>query len=292
MGGATGNKGGVAIRLLFHTTSICFVCSHFAAGQSQVKERNDDYNEITRRLSFPMVAPVMATNHKHIFFIELPVRQHLPSPAGSSALFTRLRVLIFRGFIEGNLDFAPTYKYDLFSEDYDTSEKCRTPAWTDRILWKRRKWNFNRTDGTILVSLCSSGPDDYFSDELIDELLDKFANFGEVILIRFVEEKMWVTFLEGYSALAALSLSGSTVMWMTRWKTSFPSTCSLEQALPPDLHLCRPPAAVLVPLLLMVNPLLPTDQAVDNNPLDRHKVAALHSIANHATTVKFLESPA
>lgn len=52
---------------------------------------------------------------------------------------------VFRGFIEGNLDFAPTYKYDLFSEDYDTSEKCRTPAWTDRILWKRRKWNFNKT---------------------------------------------------------------------------------------------------------------------------------------------------
>lgn len=52
---------------------------------------------------------------------------------------------VFRGFIEGNLDFAPTYKYDLFSEDYDTSEKCRTPAWTDRILWKRRKWNFDKT---------------------------------------------------------------------------------------------------------------------------------------------------
>ncbi|KAI2659798.1 Synaptojanin-1 [Labeo rohita] len=84
MGGATGNKGGVAIRMLFHTTSICFLCSHFAAGQSQVKERNDDYNEITRKLSFPMV---------------------------------------FRGFIEGKLDFAPTYKYDLFSEDYDTTEE-------------------------------------------------------------------------------------------------------------------------------------------------------------------------
>lgn len=55
MGGATGNKGGVAIRMLFHTTSICFVCSHFAAGQSQVKERNDDYNEIARKLTFPMV---------------------------------------------------------------------------------------------------------------------------------------------------------------------------------------------------------------------------------------------
>ena len=39
-------------------------------------------------------------------------------------------------------------------------------------------------DGTVLVSLCSSGPDDYFDDALIDELLDQFAAFGEVILIR------------------------------------------------------------------------------------------------------------
>ncbi|KAM6907303.1 synaptojanin-1 [Xenentodon cancila] len=301
MGGATGNKGGVAIRLLFHTTSICFVCSHFAAGQSQVKERNDDYNEITRRLSFPMGR--LLYSHDYVFWCgDFNYRINLPNEevkelikqqnwdaltAGDQLLDQKNAGMIFRGFIEGNLDFAPTYKYDLFSEDYDTSEKCRTPAWTDRILWKRRKWNFNKTaeelnvvgvastsaendedpeygwspgtlkyygraelktsdhrpvvsvidvdilevdpearhqvykdiialqgppDGTILVSLCSSGPDDYFSDELIDELLDKFANFGEVILIRFVEEKMWVTFLEGYSALAALSLSASTVL--------------------------------------------------------------------------------
>lgn len=46
---------------------------------------------------------------------------------------------VFKNFLEGDVTFAPTYKYDLFSEDYDTSEKCRAPAWTDRILWKRRK---------------------------------------------------------------------------------------------------------------------------------------------------------
>lgn len=56
MGGATGNKGAVAIRMLFHTSSLCFVCSHFAAGQSQVKERNEDFVEIARKLSFPMVS--------------------------------------------------------------------------------------------------------------------------------------------------------------------------------------------------------------------------------------------
>ncbi|XP_068600224.1 synaptojanin-1 [Brachionichthys hirsutus] len=303
MGGATGNKGGVAIRLLFHTTSICFVCSHFAAGQSQVKERNDDYSEITRRLSFPMGR--LLYSHDYVFWCgDFNYRINLPNEevkelikqqnwdaltAGDQLLDQKNAGFVFRGFIEGNLDFAPTYKYDLFSEDYDTSEKCRTPAWTDRILWKRRKWNFHKTgerkmmnvvgaastsgeteddpesswspgnlkyygraelktsdhrpvvsiidvdilevdpearhqvykdvialqgppDGTILVSLCSSGPDDYFDDALIDELLDKFSQFGEVILIRFVEEKMWVTFLEGYSALAALSLSASTVL--------------------------------------------------------------------------------
>lgn len=301
MGGATGNKGGVAIRMLFHTTSICFICSHFAAGQSQVKERNDDYNEITRKLSFPMGR--LLYSHDYVFWCgDFNYRIGLPNDEVKDlikqqnwdALITGDQLVeqknagqVFRGFIEGKLNFAPTYKYDLFSDDYDTSEKCRTPAWTDRVLWRRRKWNFQKTaeeldlnvvgapaeeedqntwdpgelkyygraelktsdhrpvvavidvdvlevdpearhqvykdvialqgppDGTILVSLCSSGPDDYFDDALIDELLDKFADFGEVILIRFVEEKMWVTFLEGYSALAALSLSASTVLGKT-----------------------------------------------------------------------------
>ena len=45
---------------------------------------------------------------------------------------------VFKGFKEGDTNFAPTYKYDLFCDDYDTSEKNRVPAWTDRVLWRRR----------------------------------------------------------------------------------------------------------------------------------------------------------
>lgn len=34
--------------------------------------------------------------------------------------------------------FAPTYKFDRGTQQYDTSEKRRIPSWTDRILWKQR----------------------------------------------------------------------------------------------------------------------------------------------------------
>ncbi|XP_013838015.2 synaptojanin-1 isoform X3 [Sus scrofa] len=302
MGGATGNKGAVAIRMLFHTTSLCFVCSHFAAGQSQVKERNEDFIEIARKLSFPMGR--MLFSHDYVFWcgdfnyrIDLPneevkelIRQQNWDSliAGDQLINQKNAGQIFRGFLEGKVTFAPTYKYDLFSDDYDTSEKCRTPAWTDRVLWRRRKWPFDRSaedldllnasfqdgskilytwtpgtllhygraelktsdhrpvvalididifeveaeerqniyklviavqgppDGTVLVSIKSSlSENNFFDDALIDELLQQFTNFGEVILIRFVEDKMWVTFLEGSSALSALELNGKELLGRT-----------------------------------------------------------------------------
>jgi phosphatidylinositol-bisphosphatase len=42
----------------------------------------------------------------------------------------------FPGFVEGNIKFAPTFKYDKETDSYDTSHKQRIPAWTDRILFK------------------------------------------------------------------------------------------------------------------------------------------------------------
>jgi hypothetical protein len=38
----------------------------------------------------------------------------------------------FEQYEEGPILFRPTYRYDLYSDSYDTSEKMRTPAWTGR----------------------------------------------------------------------------------------------------------------------------------------------------------------
>ena len=58
-----------------------------------------------------------------------------------SSKFCFLNLQVFLNFQEGPINFAPTYKYDLFSDDYDTSEKFRIPAWTDRILWWRKRYD-------------------------------------------------------------------------------------------------------------------------------------------------------
>ncbi|VDP01990.1 unnamed protein product [Soboliphyme baturini] len=143
-GGAVGNKGGVAIRFLLHCTPLCFVCSHFAAGQMQVQERNSDFAEISRKLQFPMVVFWLGDFN---YRIDLPCET--VKDAAKAANWELLRSAdqlnvqrssgnVFNDFEEGLISFAPTYKYDTYSDDYDTSEKCRIPAWTDRVLWWER----------------------------------------------------------------------------------------------------------------------------------------------------------
>lgn len=88
LGGATGNKGATAIRFVLYGTSLCFVAAHFAAGQSQVTERNADYAEITRKIAFPMVNLLFnfLFNWLHLLF----------AIAGPNIEIARLCILVWR----------------------------------------------------------------------------------------------------------------------------------------------------------------------------------------------------
>ncbi|XP_021561791.1 synaptojanin-2 isoform X1 [Carlito syrichta] len=163
MGGKAGNKGAVGIRFQFHSTSFCFICSHLTAGQSQVKERNEDYREITQKLCFPTGRNVFS--HDYVFWcgdfnyrIDLTYEEvfyFVKRQDWKKLLeFDQLRLQkssgkIFKDFHEGAINFGPTYKYDVGSAAYDTSDKCRTPAWTDRVLWWRKKHAFDKTAGEL-----------------------------------------------------------------------------------------------------------------------------------------------
>ena len=50
LGGAAGNKGSVAIRFNYLSTSLAFVCSHFAAHQNNISDRNADFEEAAKKL--------------------------------------------------------------------------------------------------------------------------------------------------------------------------------------------------------------------------------------------------
>ena len=51
---------------------------------------------------------------------------------------------VFAGYAEAPILFRPTYKYDNGTDTFDSSEKQRVPAWTDRILYAGKDLDLSR----------------------------------------------------------------------------------------------------------------------------------------------------
>lgn len=151
-----GNKGGVAVRFELCNTSFCFVNSHLAAHCEEVERRNQDYNEINNRLLFTQCRPFpkMIQDHDQVYWfgdlnyrIASNVTEFVKTCITSNDFETVLQMdqltielqkvprKVFAGFTEGPITFYPTYKYDVGSDNWDSSEKNRPPAWTDRVLY-------------------------------------------------------------------------------------------------------------------------------------------------------------
>ncbi|KAM5458562.1 hypothetical protein MaudCBS49596_000478 [Microsporum audouinii] len=169
MGGLHGNKGALILRFFMDDSSLCFVNCHLAAGQSQTANRNNDIAAIMESEALPKEPSLsaridrfagggdgsMILDHEICILngdlnyridsiprntvIEAVKANNLPKLLDRDQLLASKRKnpgFRLRTFNEAPITFAPTYKYDVGTDNYDSSEKKRAPAWCDRLLYR------------------------------------------------------------------------------------------------------------------------------------------------------------
>ncbi|KAL1871054.1 hypothetical protein VTK73DRAFT_2289 [Phialemonium thermophilum] len=169
MGGLHGNKGAIIVRFMIDDTSLCFVNCHLAAGQSQATHRHNDIAAILDAAVLPAERDpsvridsfvgggdgTMVLDHELCFLngdlnyrIDTMSRDTVVMAVKSNnlaKLLDRDQLLVarrrnpgfrLRAFEELPITFPPTYKYDVGTDNYDSSEKKRSPAWCDRLLYR------------------------------------------------------------------------------------------------------------------------------------------------------------
>lgn len=169
MGGHYGNKGALLCRFILDSSSLCFVNCHLAAGQSQSSHRNNDVAVILESESLPnepdmdirtslfvgggdgkqiLDHEICILNGDLNYRIDTIPRNNIIRAIAENDLakllerdqlnVSRRRVAGFRlaPFTELPITFPPTYKYDVGSDRYDSSDKKRAPAWCDRLLYR------------------------------------------------------------------------------------------------------------------------------------------------------------
>lgn len=157
------------LRFILDDSSICFVNCHLAAGQTQTVHRNNDIATILETTSLPEERNpslrmdtyigggdgTMVLDHE-ICILNGDLNYRIDTMGRDTVvnairnhnlgkLLERDQLLLskkrnpgfrLRAFNEAPITFAPTYKYDVGTDNYDSSEKRRSPAWCDRILYR------------------------------------------------------------------------------------------------------------------------------------------------------------
>lgn len=167
--GRVGNKGALVVRFFIDDSSLCFINCHLAAGQTQTTHRNNDAATIMEAEPLPRNrSPSDCANYfvgggngsmildHEICILNGDLNYRIDSMTRNNVidavkqgnlpkLLDRDQLLLsrkrnpgfrLRAFNENPITFAPTYKYDVGTDTYDTSEKKRSPAWCDRLLYR------------------------------------------------------------------------------------------------------------------------------------------------------------
>ncbi|NXU59282.1 INP5E phosphatase, partial [Turnix velox] len=160
-------KGALGISFTFFGTSFLFITSHFTSGDSKVNERKLDYNKTIQALTLPKNVPDtnpyrsssndVTTRFDEVFWfgdfnfrlnkdretVDSILKQNPGTDVSKLLAYDQLtsemsRGSIFKGFQEADINFRPSYKFDIGKDSYDTTSKQRTPSYTDRVVFRSR----------------------------------------------------------------------------------------------------------------------------------------------------------
>lgn len=154
--GYWGNKGGVNICLKLYGYYVSIINCHLPPHMYNNDQRLEHFDRILESLTFEGFDVPNILDHDLIlwfgdmnfriedfgllFVQECITKKYYRELWEKDQLFiAKRRDRLLREFQEGPLLFPPTYKFDRHSNNYDTSEKKRKPAWTDRILWRLKR---------------------------------------------------------------------------------------------------------------------------------------------------------
>ncbi|CCG81072.1 Inositol-1,4,5-trisphosphate 5-phosphatase 1 [Taphrina deformans PYCC 5710] len=190
--GMIGNKGAVGIKFDVMNTTFAVLNCHLAAGQGGSDKRNSDLGDIFKRIfndsgvwdsglsGIDNVIVMGDLNYRLN-----ATRPHVDAMLRAKDVDTLLdsdqlneqrrqgRVLV--DWAEGPITFNPTYKFDIGTDLYDSSEKQRIPSFTDRILIRSAHHNM-----TLVEDSYKSVPEYYQSDH--KPVVAKFRAKVEVLL--------------------------------------------------------------------------------------------------------------
>lgn len=165
IGGIYGNKGAIVARMVIDDTSMCFINVHLAAGQRHKATRNADIAAIMEdKVVFPPADKLPYVHggdgtgildHEMVVLngdlnYRIDQRREAVITSITAGDFAPLlehdqlrremrgnHAFRLRSFEEAPITFAPTYKFDRGTDEYDSSEKRRIPAWCDRVLYTK-----------------------------------------------------------------------------------------------------------------------------------------------------------
>lgn len=157
-----GNKGSTQVAFRLGNTKLLFMNCHLAAHADKMQERTQSMQRILETSPMRKRKDMSGVHREYdrVFLMgDLNTRvdasreqvdawlaakqfdrcmaadQLLPLLKGDSGHASPCG--LWPDFQEAQINFPPTYKFDKYSEVYDSSKKRRVPSWTDRILWKK-----------------------------------------------------------------------------------------------------------------------------------------------------------